>query len=158
MSDFVYNPKSFQGFWYLRNGKVIQLPPEMEHIEYFLRNYESFGVSFQEIKDVLDKYGIPDIKQELKEFYQMGRKEVDLLMLALNKGNIRIRIYDTFDDSYISIEYSRDSNRKYVCNCLIDMEEKYFSKIHLPYYFYDYWTDASMEARNIDQAIVNFAD
>ena len=141
MSDFVYNPKSFQGFWYLRNGKVIQLPPETEQIE-----------------TVLDKYGIPDIKYELKEFYQMGQKEVDLLMLALNKGNIRIRIYDTFDDPYISIEYARDSNRKYVCNCLIDMEEMYFSKIHLPYYFYDYWTDTSIEVKNIDQAIVNFAD
>ena len=156
MSEWQYDKGSFQGFWYLRNGMIVELIEGEEHLEYFLHNYKEFGVTDQEIEDICNARGIT-LDWELHHFMEMTEREVDFLCLALKKGNLRVRLYDCFRDPYISIEYYGQRNKKYVCNCLIDMEGEYFSKVHLPYYFYDYESDSGIDIKSIDKAIVEFA-
>ena len=156
MSEWQYDKGSFQGFWYLKNGTVIELHEGEEHMDYFIHNYKAFGVTDQEIAEVCLKWKI-DLNYEFHHFMEMGDREVDFLCLALRKGNIRVRLYDCFDDPYISLEYCGQRNKKYVCNCLIDMEGDYFSKVHLPYYFYDYESDSGIDIKSIDKAIAEFA-
>ena len=157
MINFNYIPNSFQGFWYLKNGTSIELPSEMEHIQYLLENPEEFGIPPQELESICAKYGIT-VKEEMRRFLEMSDREMDIMICALSKGAVRVRIYDTFDDKYISLEYFGNRNKKYVVNCLIDMEAEVFSKIHLPFYIYNYDDESAIDTKSIDQAIVDLLD
>ena len=70
MSEWQYNKGSFQGFWYLRNGTILELGEGEEHLGYFLRNYKEFGVTDQEIEDICNTKGIT-LDWELHHFMEM---------------------------------------------------------------------------------------
>lgn len=157
MIRFNYIPNSFQGFWYLKDGTIIELPPEAEHIEYILRHPLEFGIQPQELEDICNKHGIT-VEEEMQRYLEMSEREMDIMICALSRGAVRIRIYDTFDDKYISLEYFGSRNKKYVVNSLIDMEPEVFSKIRLPYFIYNYEDESSIDVKSIDQAIVDLLD
>lgn len=106
-----------QGLWY--NGRQKQLIDVKdcgceEHLEVLLKYPDKLSVPQDELEDVAADWNTT-IKQELHDLIEMGDREVDFMFVALNRGNLRIRIYDTFNkDNYFSIEYKGKKNIKYV--------------------------------------------
>lgn len=62
---------------------------------------------------------------------EFGEREVELLIFALNHGNVRIRLYDTpGSDNFISVEYNSKRNMKYVTDFLITFEDELKAKMN----------------------------
>ena len=148
-----------QGLWY--NGKQKQLIDVEEcgceeHLEVLLKYPEKLSVPQDELEDVAADWNTT-IKKELHDLMEFGDREVDFMFVALNRGNLRIRLYDTFDnnDNYFSIEYKGKKNIKYVVDFLLQYEDD-LKATHLPLYIYDYETEIGNDFKKVDDAMNHF--
>ena len=94
---------------------MIDIEPCEEHLEFLLKNPERLGIEESELEKIASKWGTT-LKRELHDFYDMGDREADFLICGLQKGNLRIRFYDNFDndENYLSVEYYDKRNLKKV--------------------------------------------
>ena len=105
------------GMWYY-NGKFFAV--ESTHANFLLENYDIFGLTKQ---DLLDALGTNELPKKIDDLSQ-GR--VDIVILAMKKGAIRIRFYK--DRTSVQC-WDINKNRKQLVNCLIDGLNKVFGDI-----------------------------
>lgn len=71
------------GYWYIKDsGEMAHLSDEDVHVEYVSSHYKDFGITEEEIDEVIDSY---------------GKEPVDIIGLALKHGNVRVRFFNMPD-------------------------------------------------------------
>ena len=147
---------SFKGFWYSSKEKIaIDIEPCEEHLEFLLKNPERLGIEESELEKIASKWGTT-LKRELHDFYDMGDREADFLICGLQKGNLRIRFYDNFDndENYLSVEYYDKKNLKKVTDCMIKYESD-IKDSKLPIFLYDYKAEEGKDFKSVKD-VLNF--
>lgn len=145
---------SFKGFWYSSKEKIaIDIEPCEEHLEFLLKNPERLGIEESELEKIANKWGTT-LKRELHDFYDMGDREADFLICGLQKGNLRIRFYDNFDndENYLSVEYYDKKNLKKVTDCMIKYESD-IKDSKLPIFLYDYKTEEGEDFKSVKDVL-----
>ena len=145
---------SFKGFWYSSKEKIaIDIEPCEEHLEFLLKNPERLGIEESELEKIASKWGTT-LKRELHDFYDMGDREADFLICGLQKGNLRIRFYDNFDndENYLSVEYYDKRNLKKVTDCMIKYESD-IKDSKLPIFLYDYKAEEGKDFKSVNDVL-----
>ena len=145
---------SFKGFWYSSKEKIaIDIEPCEEHLEFLLKNPERLGIEESELEKIASKWGTT-LKRELHDFYDMGDREADFLICGLQKGNLRIRFYDNFDndENYLSVEYYDKRNLKKVTDCMIKYESD-IKDSKLPIFLYDYKSEEGKDFKSVKDVL-----